>query len=107
MAVRANNVPDRIDGDFSAMKIAICEKCGRKCGAAPDDATDIICFACNEKVERERYKSLKPGEREVKAGDVLIALRDDQCLVKGKRYMVFEDTPGQSAIKCEMSTEPR
>ena len=51
--------------------------------------------------------TLKPEEREVKAGDVLIALRDDQCLVKGKRYMVFEDTPGQSAIKCEMSTEPR
>jgi hypothetical protein len=31
------------------MKPAVCEKCGKKLdGFVPEDATDIICFACNE-----------------------------------------------------------
>lgn len=30
------------------MKVAICEKCGKIVGKVPDDATDIICFKCNE-----------------------------------------------------------
>jgi hypothetical protein len=31
------------------MKPVVCEKCGKKLdGFVPEDATDIICFACNE-----------------------------------------------------------
>lgn len=38
------------------MKAAICSKCGKKCGRVPDDATDIVCFACNEAEARQKDK---------------------------------------------------
>lgn len=41
------------------MKEAKCEGCGKRLGFVPADATDILCFKCNEAEMDKRDKQRK------------------------------------------------
>lgn len=66
-----------------------------------DSKAEVALLHTMAKIIRQADTQQLSKPREPKAGDILIGLEDTRCLRKGKKYRVYEDTPGEPAFRCE------